>query len=253
MPPLARGREATAAFRRLAQAARPVLFLDLDGTLAPIVERPDAARVPWSTRRVLQALRAGGARIILVSGRPVAQVPRVIGTPVDAILGDHGSRLFADGRVRNWLAVDGRSLDRLARRIESDLAGLPGARLERKERSLAVHLRLPRSDGDRTARRIARLLRRQGFRVLRGHRILDAQLPGVNKGLAVRRWLARHPSPAVLYAGDDTTDDDAMRALGARATTIAVGPRPRHARFRTRDPGTFAAWLARLAQARVHR
>jgi trehalose-phosphatase len=252
MTALTRGPAAVRAFRQLVAARRPLLFLDLDGTLAPIVDHPNDARIPPATRRLLQALRASGARVVLVSGRPVLQVPPVARTPVDGILGDHGARLMSGGRVGDWLAADGRSLERLARRVEPRLGRLPGVRLERKERSLAVHLRLPRHDAGRTARRVAALLRRQGFRVLHGHRIVDAQLPRVNKGRAVLRWLARRPlHDVVLYAGDDATDDDAMQALRGRALTVAVGPRPRHAQFRTRDPATFAAWLARLAQART--
>ena len=92
------------------------------------------------------------------------------------------------------------------------------------------------------------------MRVLRGRRVLDAQLPGVDKGRAVRRWLRQNPRiDAVLYAGDDTTDHDAFRALGSRALTIAVGPRLHGALLRSRDPGTFAAWLGRLAEARLAR
>ncbi|MEO8140046.1 MAG: trehalose-phosphatase, partial [Gemmatimonadota bacterium] len=98
-----------------------------------------------------------------------------------------------------------------------------------------------------------RRLRVAGLRALRGRRVIDVQLPGVNKGAAVERWLAHHASDTVLYAGDDTTDEDAFRALRGRGSTIAVGPRARGAAFRTRDPATFAAWLARLAQARLSR
>ena len=138
-----------------------------------------------------------------------------------------------------------------ADRLERLLEGTRGVRFQRKERSLAIHLRLPRNDKGRTTERIARLLRKEGLRVLYGHRILDAQLPGVDKGRAVSKWLRRHPRPdAVLYAGDDTTDEDAMLALAGRAFTVAVGPRPRCNTYRTSSTRTFAAWLARLAAAR---
>jgi trehalose-6-phosphatase len=84
--------------------------------------------------------------------------------------------------------------------------------------------------------------------------VLDVQLPGVHKGAAVRRWLALHPGfDAVVYAGDDTTDRDAFRALAGLGATIAVGQRVAGAAFRTRDPRSLAVWLSRVASARERR
>ncbi len=250
--PLARGTAGRVVLETLAAARRPLLFLDLDGTLAPIVERPRRARVPASTARTLQRLRAGGVRVVLVSGRSVAGVLEVARTPVDAVLGDHGARLYEQGRVTSWLPASAAQFRHAADRLEGLLIGVRGVRFQRKERSLAIHLRLSTNDRGRTATRIARMLRAEGLRVLFGHRILDAQLPGVDKGRAVLKWLRRHPRPdAVLYAGDDTTDEDAMIALAGRAFTVAVGPRPRFNTYRTSGPRTLAAWLARLAEARA--
>ena len=246
---LARGPAALAALDALAHARRPLLFLDLDGTLAPMVRRPKHARIPAATIRSLQRLRASGVRVVIVTGRSVAGALEIAHTAVDAILGDHGARLYERGRLRAWLPASAEQFQHAADRLEGALAGTRGVRFQRKERSLAIHLLLPRND--RVAHRIAALLRAEGLRVLYGHRILDAQLPGVDKGRAVLRWLRRHPRPdAVLYAGDDTTDEDALLALSDRAITVAVGPRPRHAAFRTSSTRTFAAWLERLADAR---
>ena len=249
--PLGRGRPARAAFLRLARARHLILFLDLDGTLAPLVERPDDARVPRATRQVLARLRGGGVRVVLVSGRSVAAVRRIARLAPDAILGDHGARLWRSGKTSPWLPADPARLARICRRLAPELATLPGVRLERKDRSLAIHLRLPRKGAPGTIRRITTMLEREGLRVLRGRQVIDAQLPRVDKGRAVRRWLrAEPPADAVVYAGDDTTDQDAFAALTGRAVTVAVGPRVRGARFRTRDPETFARWLRRLADAR---
>jgi trehalose-phosphatase len=238
------------AFGRLARARHLILLLDLDGTLAPLVERPDDARVPGATRRVIARLRAGGARVVLVSGRSVAGVRRVARLAPDAILGDHGARLWCNGKTVAWLPVNQARFARVCRKVAPELI-LPGVRLERKDRSLAIHLRLSRARAPKLVRRLTRLLEREGLRVLRGHRVIDAQMPGVDKGRAVARWLrTAPPADAVVYAGDDTTDQDAFAALSGRAITIAVGPRAEGAQFRTRDPGTLARWLSRLADAR---
>ena len=249
--PLGRGPAARRAFQALVRAERPLLFFDLDGTLAPLGENPERARVPAATRRTIAALRSAGAEVVLVSGRSARAVARISGTPVDAILGDHGARLLEGGRLQPWLPADRVRLHRAARAVKRFLAGRRGIWLERKDRSLAIHLRLPGGHGHRTVGEVATLLRRMGLRVLHGNRVLDAQLPGVNKGAAVRRWLRRGRKDAVLYAGDDTTDQDAFRALTPGAVTIAIGRRVPGAAFATRNPATFAAWLSRLARARA--
>lgn len=250
--PLGGGPAARAAFRRLASARAPLLFLDLDGTLAPIVDDPQQARIPAATRQDLRRLGRTGASVVLVSGRSVAAVRHIARTPVAAVLGDHGARLYRAGRITPWLPAGAHRIRRAADLVRQWVENRPGIVLQEKDRSLAIHLRLPRGDG--MVSELARLLRASGYRVLRGHRVLDVQLPGVHKGAAVRRWLAVHPeADQVLYAGDDTTDQDAFRALRGRAITIAVGGRARGAAYRTRDPATFAAWLARLAAARASR
>jgi trehalose 6-phosphate phosphatase len=229
-------------------------MFDLDGTLAPIVDRPAAARVPPATRYLLQQLRRTGATVVLVSGRSVEGVRHVARAEVDAIVGDHGGRWALKGRPRDWLPVDTRRFRAAASHLSSLFDGHHGIRVQVKERSIAVHLRLAPEEEARAARRIRRLMRAEGLRVLYGHRVLDGQMPGVNKGAAVMRWLEREVDhDAILFAGDDTTDEDAFKALRHRAMTIAVGPRPQRAEFRTSSPATLAAWLDRLAQARRER
>ncbi len=247
MPPLS---AATSRRAALARARAPILFLDLDGTLAPIVERPARARVPDRTRRVLRRLRHSGARVVLVSGRSVPGVVRALGTPVDAILGDHGGRALFGGRVRPWLVIDPAPLVRAVAAVAKRIEEWPGVTLEQKERSLAIHLRLTPTASRRVVPELSRMLRRLGLRVLLGHRVLDVQLPGIDKGRAVRRWLLADPGDQLLYAGDDTTDEDAFRALRGRALTIAVGRRPDGAEFRTRSPASFCRWLESLALER---
>jgi trehalose-phosphatase len=250
--PLARGPAARRLVAALATATRPLLLLDLDGTLAPLREHHGSARVPRSTRQLLARLRRTGAAVVIVSGRSIVAVQRIARTTVDAILGDHGARLWQDGRIRHWLPGNVGRIRKAVALVHRTNATAPGVFAEEKDRSLAVHLRVSREDA--VVRRLTRELRALGLRVLHGHRVLDVQLPGVHKGAAVRRWLALHPGfDAVVYAGDDTTDRDAFRALAGRGATIAVGRRVAGAAFRTRDPRSLAVWLSRLASARERR
>jgi trehalose-phosphatase len=263
--PLARGREANAGFRRLAAARRPVLFLDLDGTLAPLVRRPAAARVPRTTRKQLARLRASGAVVVIVSGRSTSSAATIAagggefsaasGAIAEAIIGNHGADLLRSGILVRWASAGRISPTAYRDAIAAAVARWPGAWLETKEHSLAVHYReAPRAEQS-LLRAVRAAIAGGPLEVRRGNRVLDVRSRGVHKGAAVRRWLAkieggRIPLEEVLYAGDDTTDEDAFRALGRRAVTIAVGRRTRGARFRTRSPETFATWLRRLADAR---
>ncbi|MEO8140244.1 MAG: trehalose-phosphatase, partial [Gemmatimonadota bacterium] len=160
-------------FARLVTSEAPLLFLDLDGTLAPLVERPVAARVPDSTRRVLRALRRGGAIVVLITGRSIDGALRVAPMPADALLGDHGARALIDGRRSSWLPAETARLTRAVAMVEALISQTPGLRLEQKERSLAIHLRIAGGHKNPIVREVARRLRVAGLRALRGRRVID--------------------------------------------------------------------------------
>ena len=254
--PLARAPAAARAARALVTARRPVLFLDVDGTLAPIVSHPWDAVVPLPTRRTLTRLRLTGAVVVLVSGRSARDALAVAGTEVDAVFGNHGADLLRDGRLRVWSDRPAPSIDRAVRRLETVVTDWKGIRLERKERSIALHHRLHGEASANLLRRARRRLRGSGFIAHAGRNALDIRWKAAHKGVAVLRWLEMVEAgmvtrDQVLYAGDDTTDAAAIRALGRSAVTIEVGPRQLGARFRTTSPATLARWLARLAWARM--
>lgn len=248
--------EGRAAFDRLAAADRPVLFLDIDGTLAPLVSRPEHARTPRKTRDLLQALRRTSASVVLVSGRSARDAHRVMGGEFDGILGNHGAELLQRNRLALWTGKRYPGLKTATTAIERELErSWPGVRLESKGRSLALHHRLSPEELGRLLRMVRGAMTGNDFEALRGRRVIDLRARGADKGAAVRRWLERTekgkiPLSEVFYAGDDTTDEDAFQALGLKAVTVAVGQRPRGARFRTPGPVALAKWLHRLERVR---
>jgi trehalose 6-phosphate phosphatase len=247
---------AQAALERLAITPRPILFLDLDGTLAPLQHRADSqSRVPVGTRRIIQRLRRTGAQVIVVSGRALPGVVDVLQTPVDAIIGNHGADLRLGRRTRRWLAGHPARLRQAARLLRVESRSWHRVQVQEKPLSIAVHWRGSASHGARIWGSVRRLLSDSGLEAHPGRHLIDIRIPGINKGTAVTKWLAtREPGAvragAVCYAGDDTTDEYAFRALAGRAMTIAVGRRTRGARFRTTSPETFARWLERLLERR---
>lgn len=257
MEPLS-GPAGEAALRRLAAAPRPILFLDVDGTLAPLAQRPHAARVPEATREILEGLRDTAAAVVLVSGRAARDARRIAGSEFDGILGNHGADLLKGRKVRPWVPASKAGLRVSERALRGLLAReWPGIRLEHKGHSIALHHRLSRKQVHELLRIVRRVLHAD-IAALPGRQVIDLRAREADKGAAVERWLKRMeggriPVAHVLYAGDDTTDEDAFSALGRGAVTIRVGPRPRYSRFRTVTPQSLARWLRRLYRMRKKR
>jgi trehalose 6-phosphate phosphatase len=189
---------------RLAEEpARAALFLDVDGVLAPIVARPEDARVPDKTRAELRRLHSRYASVACISGRAGDDARRIVGVPELTYVGNHGLEL-EDGA------------DEWADRLHDFLAGTTWPRIENKTLTAAFHYR--DSPDEATAKReldpIADRARAAGFVARYGRKVLELIPPlDANKGTAIRRLLSEQRLQRALYAGDDTTDLDAFGAL----------------------------------------
>jgi trehalose 6-phosphate phosphatase len=206
--------------RLAADPSRAAVMLDVDGVLAPIVPRPDDARVPRDTRSELRRLARSYALVACVSGRAGDDARRVVGVPDVTYVGNHGLEL--EPSADEWSA-------RLARL----LAEVDWPRIENKELTAALHYRgLDEDEARRTLDAIAKRARRAGFVARYGRKVLELVPPlEADKGTAVRRLLEERGLERALYAGDDTTDLDAFAAverleLGVRvAVASPEGPR----------------------------
>ena len=191
--------------------ARAAVLLDVDGTLAPIVERPEDARVPDEARRELARLAGRYALVACVSGRPGADVERMLGVPGVAIVGEHGLELAPEA---------GHRADALA-----TFAGSVDWPVERKPLSLTFHFR--RVDDEAAARayltRVADAAETAGLVPRWGRMVLEIRPPvAADKGTAVRALITRAGVSRALYAGDDTTDIDAFRGLDELELVVRV-------------------------------
>ncbi|MDB4948424.1 MAG: trehalose 6-phosphatase [Gemmatimonadetes bacterium] len=208
------------AWRR---AGRLVLLLDFDGTLAPIVERPELAGMPGATRAALERLRARpDVTLAVVSGRGLADVRALAAIDGIAYAGNHGMEIEGPGIHRiHPEALEARpALDEVVGRLAPALEGIPGAFVEDKGLTLSIHFRqapeaaVPRV---RAAVHDAAAAHGDALRVTAGKMVLEVR-PRVDwhKGRAVRFLLEQMRPPAgapVLYLGDDRTDEDAFAAL----------------------------------------
>src|SRR5262249_34865047 len=206
-----------------------VAVWDLDGTLAPIAPTPAAARGPPGVRQALPCLAPPPAPIVgVVSGRPLAQVERLVGRAGLWLAGLHGgARRMPGGHVRHlWGPMVARRGARLAHGLAETLAGVPGVRIEPKGPVVAVHVRGADAAGRARARIVVQQVRPMGWAVLEGRRVLELRPPLLpNQGDAGRRMASRRPGAVVLYVGDDATDED-----GFGAADIAVRVESRRAR-----------------------
>lgn len=220
------------------RSGRLVLLLDFDGTLAPIVPRPELAAIPPRTRAALDRLLAApGVQAAVVSGRGMADARERAGIPGIAYAGNHGMEIEGPGlrRVHPEALAARPELEAVASALAPALGGVPGAWVEDKGLTLSVHYRQVPADrvaGARDAVRAA-VEGRPGLRLTEGKMVLEVR-PRVewDKGRAVLFLLdhLRPPEGApVLYLGDDTTDEDAFRALAGRGGAgegILVDPSP---------------------------
>jgi trehalose 6-phosphate phosphatase len=249
----------TAALRRIAGATRLLVALDFDGTLAPTVDHPEAARaLPEATGAVARLSAAPDTRVAYISGRAMASLKAVSSAPESTLLvGSHGIQFQLAGD-------DGEASARLDEREKTLLAGLAGiladavatadgAWLEEKPAGYAVHTRLA---ADTDARRVQRLARAgtahlAGLTVRDGKDVLEFSVRSTTKGAAITRLRAHTGATAIFFAGDDVTDEDAFLALECSDVGVKVGPGETAAGYRVRDPHELARTLTALAQFRA--
>lgn len=240
-----------------------VVMLDVDGTLAPIVARPEDATIAPVTRAVLEKLVAmPNVHVVLVSGRAARDAYGIVQVKGVWTIGNHGFEVVSpDGEVETDpdLADQSAAIAQAARELEPIVSAVTGARLENKRWTLSVHYRLAARDAVPPLRaeveRVALGLR---LRMTDGKEIVEVRpVAHIHKGTAVimlgERLHAFDENASIVFAGDDRTDEDAFRSLRARsprAVTIRVdesGEDTTAAEIRVRDPAAmhdFLEWLS---------
>jgi trehalose 6-phosphate phosphatase len=193
------------------EPGRSAIVLDVDGTLAPIVARPELAEVPDATRAELRRLVARYLLVACVSGRAGEDAERLVGVPGVTVVGNHGLEL--DPRAQGYATHMARFRDTVALPVED------------KGLSLSYHYR---EAADETAARtaleeVAERARAEGLDARWGRKVLEIRPPvASHKGTAVRILLGRAEARLGLYAGDDTTDLDAFAGLAEAGLDYAV-------------------------------
>ncbi|MFN2569318.1 MAG: trehalose-phosphatase [Candidatus Dormibacteria bacterium] len=213
-------------------ARRPAVFLDYDGTLAPIVDRPEDALIDATMRSAVRRL-ASRCPVCVVSGRDRQVVQRLMGLRNLIVAGSHGFDIWSPtgGCVRREETPAHTELIRdVSRRLRVAMAGIEGASVEVKSVSVAAHYRMVEEPRRAEVRRIVESLLAEHpdrLRVTPGKMVLEIQ-PNIDwdKGRAVLHLLSTldldHDDVVPLYIGDDITDEDAFQAIRERGVGIIV-------------------------------
>ncbi|MBZ6494026.1 trehalose-phosphatase [Natrinema longum] len=258
-PPLRLAARLPAVRAKLEDAARLLVCLDFDGTLAPIVEDPDAATATARNRNAVARLaERPDVTTAIVSGRALTDVrERVDGPSIYA--GNHGLELARHGSIAVHPVARKRAarIERICSLLETALASVPNCRIENKRLTGTVHLRAVPAAAEPIARRITRrTVDRFGgdeLEISTGKRILEIG-PDFRwgKGNAVELIAADEPpGTPVVYIGDDVTDESAFRVAESDGIGIRVGgDEPSSASARVESPAGVASvlsWLDSLA------
>lgn len=205
------------------------LFLDFDGTLVDIAERPEAVVVPLGLTQTLKALNSylGGA-VAVISGRPITQIDSFLAPLRLPAAGEHGlERRGADGKL---VLASTHPLQLVEHAARALVAQHPALYLETKRGSIALHYRqAPELELLCIDAIQAAVEQSPGLTLLRGKMVVEAKPSGASKGHAIEAFLQEAPfrGRTPLFVGDDITDEvgfSTVQRLGGLGVKVGAGP-----------------------------
>jgi trehalose 6-phosphate phosphatase len=254
--PLALSPELREAIRRIAQTEHLLVALDFDGTISPIVDRAhDARPLPRSAVAFAGLAALPRTTTALLSGRALASLRAVASPPVDTLLiGSHGAEAWLGPRSAELILDEGqrRLLAEVRSVLEEIVEQAPGTLLEDKPAGVVLHTRLAEDDvaEDAVAAARAALQDRKGVFLKNGKRVLETSVVNASKGEGLTFLRQITGATAVLFAGDDVTDEDALGRLEPGDVGVKVGLDFTQAEFRVEAPAHVAELLEALLQER---
>jgi trehalose 6-phosphate phosphatase len=244
---------------RIRNADLLFLLLDYDGTLCPIVSRPDLAVCPPQVKSLLEKLRdSPKARVAIISGRALEDLKDKVRVQGIIYVGNHGLEVENPAGTHRKKLSPGRQneLRKIRDSLETNLKPVPGILFEDKGPILTVHYRnAPREFALRVREAVEKALQPfpDRWQASPGKKIVEIR-PQVDfdKGKTVKEILNRFPLVRALpvYLGDDRSDEDAFRAMDSQGISIRVGSgaASSSAQYFLRDPEEVRGFLQRCEE-----
>jgi trehalose 6-phosphate phosphatase len=248
--------ELRAAIREIAATEHLLVAMDFDGTMAPIVGHADDARhLPRSAAAFAGLAVLPRTTTALISGRALASLRAVASPPVNTLLiGSHGAEAWlGPGSTGLTLDPEQKALLAEVRAVLADIVKeAPGTMLEDKPAGVVLHTRLAPDDvaDDAVAAARSVLQDRKGVFLKDGKRVLETSVVNASKGEGVTFLRQITGATGVLFAGDDTTDEDALARLEPGDVGVKVGLDFTQAQYRVEAPVHVAELLEVLLQER---
>ena len=254
--PLSLSPELLAAVRRVAGAGHLLVAMDFDGTMAPLVDHAgDARALPRSAAAFAALTELPRTTTALISGRALDSLRAVASPPEETLLiGSHGAEVWM-GPGSSELMLDDAQRELLAevrRELEGIVEQAPGTLLEDKPAGVVLHTRLAADDVAEDAVAAARtvLQDRSGVFLKSGNRVLETSVVNASKGEGIAFLRQAAGATAVAFAGDDTTDEDALASLVPGDLGVKVGLDFTQAEFRVEAPVHVCELLEALLRER---
>lgn len=231
------------------------LYLDIDGTLLALAERPQDVIVPPGLPNLIAAVanHFDGA-VALVSGRDLDEIDRLFSPYRFDAAGTHGFQWRHAGRIDPNAVHDNPVMDEVIKEVEEQIKDMPGLELERKTCSFALHHRQA-SDGFMDAWALAVLAKKRlgaDYRLIKGKEVVEVMPFGAGKGKAIARYQQYKPylDRVPVFIGDDISDEDGFETVNhLRGKSIRVGSeRATEAQYCLQSPSDTIRWLETLLQ-----
>jgi trehalose 6-phosphate phosphatase len=255
--PLSLSPELLAAVRRIAGTEHLLVAMDFDGTMAPLVDHAgDSRALPRSAAAFAGLAELPRTTTALISGRALDSLRAVAFPPENTLLiGSHGAEVWMGPGSSQLMLDDGQR--QLLADVRKELAEIaeqaPGTLLEDKPAGVVLHTRLASADvaEDAVAAARAVLQDRSGVFLKTGNRVLETSVVNASKGEGIAFLRQVAGATAVVFAGDDTTDEDALGSLVPGDLGVKVGLDFTQAEFRVEAPVHICELLEALLKERT--
>ncbi|AKK29654.1 trehalose-phosphatase [Mycobacterium sp. EPa45] len=240
------------ALTAVAHVPRLLVASDFDGTVAPIVSNPaDARPIPAAAAALARLATLESTSAALISGRALSTLRELSGAPAEVhLVGSHGAEFDADfldaidDAAKQQLTELKQTLTALAERY-------PGATVEKKPVSVAFHVRnTAPAHAQQALDDALDAVRNWDIHVTEGKAVREFAVIDTDKGAALEQLREQLGADAVVYFGDDVTDEKGFRRLGDGDIGVKVGPGETQARYRVDSPDDVATALEFLLDAR---